>query len=115
MSTIDKRIIHMTFDNAKFERDIHTSIKSINDLKSSMDFTKLQKNFAHIGDNLKFNATLNTSQFSNKIADAMGDIQKVQNRLEFGASSRSLTDLSDKISGFNFTPMTNGISFSTPT
>ena len=109
MSTIDNRIIHMTFDNAKFERDIAQSIKSLDTLKRSMDFSHLSKSFGNIGENLKFKASLDTGQFTNKIADALGDIQKVQSKLEFGASSRSLAGLSDQVSKFNMSPVVNGV------
>src|SRR5688572_24008215 len=105
MTTIDNRIIRMTFDNAKFERDVAQSIKTIDGLKAAMDFSKAKKNFADLSSMGKMTATLDTRQFSTKIAEAMGDIQRVQNKLEFGSSSRSLTDLADKVNSFSLAGM----------
>lgn len=39
--TVDQRVVEMRFDNAQFERGIAQSMNSINNLKESLDFSKL--------------------------------------------------------------------------
>lgn len=45
MGSIDNRIVNMQFNNREFEKNINTSIKSLDDLKESMDFKGTEKNF----------------------------------------------------------------------
>lgn len=45
MSTVDNRIVHMTFDNAQFERNLAQTMKSMEDLKKSLDFSHAKSNF----------------------------------------------------------------------
>ena len=45
MSTVDNRIVHMTFDNAQFERNLAQTMKSMEDLKKSLDFSNARNNF----------------------------------------------------------------------
>ena len=40
--TVDQRVVEMRFDNAQFERGIAQSLQSINNLKESLDFSKLK-------------------------------------------------------------------------
>lgn len=65
MAVMDNRIIQMQFDNAKFERNIAQSQKSIEDLKEAMDFEETSRglrrfsqgldglNFSGLTDNLQ--------------------------------------------------------------
>ena len=109
MSTIDNRIIHMTFDNAKFERDIHTSIKSIDQLKAAMDFKNVSKAFGDLSKAANVKMSVDTTQFTRAMAQATGDAIGLQNKLNFGASSKSLSGLADQVKGFSLAPMTSGI------
>ena len=45
-NSIDNRIVEMEFDNKEFERNIQTSVKSINTLKSSLDFKESSKSLS---------------------------------------------------------------------
>ena len=48
MSNIDERIVRMTFDNDMFERNVATSIKSLNDLKAAMNFDNATASLGNI-------------------------------------------------------------------
>ena len=40
MRNVDERVVQMQFDNKQFENGINTSLKSINNLKSGLNFDK---------------------------------------------------------------------------
>ena len=105
MTTIDNRIIRMTFDNGKFERDVAQSIKTLDSLKSAMDFKKVQRDFADLSNLGKVKMTVDTSQFGQKIAEATGQVKSLQNSLDFGASSRSFGQLGEQVKGVNLAGM----------
>lgn len=48
MSSVDKRIVEMEFDNKQFEKGVSTTINSIDDLKKSLDFKGVEKGFDKI-------------------------------------------------------------------
>lgn len=48
MSSVDNRAVHMTFDNAAFEKNLAETMKSMNALKKSLDFTNAKKSFADL-------------------------------------------------------------------
>lgn len=48
MSSVDKRIVEMEFDNKQFEKGVSTTINSIDDLKKSLNFSGVEKNFDKI-------------------------------------------------------------------
>jgi len=48
MSSVDKRIVEMEFDNKEFEKGVSTTINSIDDLKKSLDFKGVEKGFDKI-------------------------------------------------------------------
>ena len=37
--TIDEKVVSMQFDNAQFEKNVHTSMSTLNQLKQSLDLT----------------------------------------------------------------------------
>lgn len=43
MSSVDNRIVKMSFDNQQFESGVKTTINSINDLKQATDFSGIEK------------------------------------------------------------------------
>lgn len=45
MSSIDNRIVNMQFNNKEFEKNINTSINSLDNLKKSLDFKGTEKGF----------------------------------------------------------------------
>ena len=48
MSSVDNRIVEMEFDNKKFQKNITTTINSIDDLKKSLQFDGVEKGFNKI-------------------------------------------------------------------
>lgn len=46
----DNRVVEMEFDNREFERNIHTSVRSIDELKSSLDFNGASKSLRAFND-----------------------------------------------------------------
>lgn len=55
-NVIDQRIVEMQFDNKEFERNVQTSIKSLDNLKKSLDLEESAKSFKKIDEvDKKFN------------------------------------------------------------
>jgi len=48
-TTIDSKVVEMKFDNAQFERNVSTSMGTIEKLKSKLDFSGMTKGLEHIG------------------------------------------------------------------
>lgn len=48
MSTVDNRAVHMSFDNAQFERNLAQTMKSMDELKKSLDFSNAKKGFGEL-------------------------------------------------------------------
>lgn len=48
MGSVDNRIVNMQFNNREFEKNINTSINSLDNLKKSMDFKGTEKNFDEV-------------------------------------------------------------------
>lgn len=53
MSTVDNRAVHMTFDNATFEKNLAETMKSMDALKKSLDFTNAKKSFADLSESTR--------------------------------------------------------------
>lgn len=53
MSSIDERIVAMKFDNAKFEKNIADSNKSLSDLKKNLNFDNVKANLSDLGGSVK--------------------------------------------------------------
>lgn len=109
MSTVDNRVVHMTFDNAKFERDIAKTMQSIAELKKALDFSSIKKNLSDLGDLGKFKMNINTTEFNAKVADAIGNAKKLQDQLSFGTSTRGLSDLQEHVKKFSMENMSSAI------
>jgi tape measure domain-containing protein len=95
MSGIENRVVHMTFDNAKFERDIAVTLNSLAKLKAAMDFTNAKKGLEGLSDMTRLRMTVDTSQFTRNLAEVHGELNKVRNNMDFGVASRSLSDLQE--------------------
>jgi hypothetical protein len=50
MSSVDDRAVHMTFDNKSFEKNLAETMKSMDSLKKSLDFTNAKRSFTDLGD-----------------------------------------------------------------
>ncbi|NCU31626.1 MAG: hypothetical protein EOM23_01520, partial [Candidatus Moranbacteria bacterium] len=52
---VDERVVEMSFDNKRFESNVKTSMRTINDLKNSLDFSgtssKINKEFSNFNTN----------------------------------------------------------------
>jgi tape measure domain-containing protein len=99
----------MTFDNAKFERDIATSIKSLDQLKHAMDFKNVSKTFGELSKASTLKMTVDTSQFTRSMAQATGDAKSLQNNLNFGATGKSFGEFAQQVKGFNLEGMATSI------
>ena len=53
MSAIDERIVKMQFDNQNFERNVGTSLNTIDKLKKSLDFSSATKGLNELEDSVK--------------------------------------------------------------
>ena len=53
MSSIDNRIVKMTFDNSQFEKNANTSLSTIEKLKTSLNFSGATKGLENIGASVK--------------------------------------------------------------
>ena len=53
MSNVDNRVVNMQFNNAQFEKNISTSLSSIEKLKQGLKFEGVQDNAKKINDSLK--------------------------------------------------------------
>ena len=106
MNTVENRIVHMTFDNKKFEHDIAVTIASIEKLKTTLDFTKTQASFKNMSD-LKMN--VDTTAFQRNIAEALGNVKQLRDGLDFSASQSSFNRFSEVAKGFNLNSMVGAI------
>lgn len=48
MGSVDNRIVNMQFNNREFEKNINTSINSLDNLKTSLDFKGAEKGFDEV-------------------------------------------------------------------
>ena len=46
--TIDEKVVSMQFDNAQFEKNVHTSMSTLNQLKKSLDLTGAAKGLENV-------------------------------------------------------------------
>ena len=68
---VEERVVKMTFDNEKFEKNMDQTLKSLKNLDKSLNLDKASeklKTFEQVGNNIKFNGLENTiSKVSDKI------------------------------------------------
>ena len=62
--TIDNKVVEMDFDNKRFERNVSTSLSSIEKLKKSLNFDGMAKGFEDLG---KSTSNLNFSSVSDAV------------------------------------------------
>jgi tape measure domain-containing protein len=101
MSGIENRVIHMTFDNAKFERDIAVTLNSLAKLKAAMDFTNAKKGLEGLSDMTRLRMTVDTSAVVKGLADVHGELNRVRNNMDFGVANRSLQNLQETSKKFH--------------
>lgn len=51
-TTIDQRVVEMKFDNASFERNVRTSINTVNNLKTSLNFSSATKGISGLASSM---------------------------------------------------------------
>jgi tape measure domain-containing protein len=100
----------MTFDNAKFERDIAVTLNSLAKLKAAMDFTNTKKGLEGLSDMTRLRMTVDTSQFTRNLAEVNGELNKVRNNMDFGVASRSLQTLQETGQKFHLGGVVNAVS-----
>ena len=52
-TTIDERVVEMRFDNKDFEKNVQTSLKTIDDLKKHLNFDDSTKSVQNLQDSLR--------------------------------------------------------------
>jgi len=109
MSSVDNRVVHMTFDNAKFERDIAKTIASLDKLKAALDFSKVKTNIGDLSELSKLKMNLNATQFNDQLAEAFRGVDKLKNSLNFGATSKSFDHLTEATKKFNLNGMASAV------
>ena len=78
-SIIDDRVVRMEFDNAEFERNVKTSMHTIDDLKRKLDFSGSADSFNELersSRNLKFEELSNTLDSINRKFSLWGIVAK---------------------------------------
>lgn len=87
-STVDERVVEMTFDNKQFEQGVSTTIKSIDELKKSLKFDNASKGLDD------FQRSINTIDLSS-ITES---VEFVKERFSF--FGKWLTNFSDDVYGY---------------
>ena len=104
MSTsVDNRVVKMTFDSAQFERNIRSTMKTLTEFEKSLDmkgatsgFEKIKQAAANldlsaIGNKVKDPQEKITS-FKNSAVEDIGEISKSAEKVDFSAISSAATD-----------------------
>ena len=69
MATIDERIVEMRFDNKDFEKNVQTSLKTIDKLKESLDFDDATKSLDDLQDAARHFSLDDIGQALNDLSD----------------------------------------------
>lgn len=104
MSTsVDNRVVKMTFDSAQFERNIRSTIKTLTEFEKSLDMKGATSGFEKIKQaavNLDLSAIGNKvkdpqekiTSFKNSVIEDIGEISKSAEKVDFSAISSAATD-----------------------
>ncbi|MCD8155157.1 MAG: tape measure protein, partial [Clostridiales bacterium] len=110
MSSIDERIVQMQFDNKQFESGVATTIKSLDNLKNSLNLEGATKGFSNIEKSAK-NVSLDS------LANSVENISSKFNALSVVAvtvlqniTNQALSAAKSLVSAFTITPITDGLS-----
>lgn len=96
--TVDDRVVEMQFDNSNFERNVHTSIRTLDGLKSALSFKGTDKDFSIVE-----NASANlTKSFSWLEETARGVFLRLGGSVEQWAERtvKNLSGVTNAIAGF---------------
>lgn len=96
--TVDDRVVEMQFDNSDFERNVHTSIRTLDGLKSALSFKGTDKDFSIVE-----NASANlTKSFSWLEETARGVFLRLGGSVEQWAERtvKNLSGVTNAIAGF---------------
>lgn len=122
--SMDERVVSMEFDNKRFEKDVKTSIKTLDDLKESLDFDKsadsldkLDKKFKLFGKNNAFEdvdkSCLNLRRSMGLLGDSAGglvrqfaEITKITAMIQL--AENAIKSLERSIKQFTIQPITQG-------
>lgn len=96
--TVDDRVVEMQFDNSNFEQNVHTSIRTLDGLKSALSFKGTDKDFSIVEN---ASATL-TKSFSWLEETAKGVFFRLGGNIEQWAERtvKSLSGVNNAIAGF---------------
>ena len=90
-NSIDNRVVEMRFDNAQFEKNIHQSIRSLQQLDNSLDMSDSVKSFE------KLENTVNNADFS-KMEKSLAFIEYRLSAVGM-TSAKIINGITDKIGG----------------
>lgn len=97
--TIDERIVQMEFDNSNFERNVKTSMNTIDKLKKNLEFKNNGDAFKKIEDAA---SKVNFNGLNSKI-------DTVKSKLNFSSVTNEMSSITTAANGVNFSAITNGI------
>ena len=103
-STIDERVVKMEFNNERFEKNVRTSMSTLDKLKNALDFSKTEKalsEFKNVSNNLNFsklesNLELIASRFTTMGIVATRVIQNITDAM-MGLAAKSLNFVKEGI------------------
>jgi len=117
-SSIDDRIVAMSFDNQRFEERIAATIASLDRLQRSLDFTSAQTRFADntaamIASMDKLRASLDftsaQTQFAGSMAATMGSLAKLHTSLDFSQSKKGFEQVAAAASRVNLAGIASAV------
>lgn len=137
MSSVDSRIVEMTFDNKGFESGVKKTLSSLAELKSALNFksvnsslssslSSINKQTSQITKNLNlsevkssidstnksmatFGSGFNISNIQSKISSLVDTISGLKKHFNFSDSTKSLSDLGKAANKIDFSPLANSI------
>ena len=122
MSTVDNRVVRMTFDNAQFERNVRTTMNTLSDFEKSLKlngatagFNELSKaadklDMTSIGNKAAKEAS-KVDQYSSDAAKSIGSIDDAADNTDFSgigkAAYAAVGTVNDAASSVNMSGITN--------
>ncbi len=108
--TIDEKVVEMRFDNNNFERNVSTTISTLDKLKEKLNLTGASKgleNISSAANNVKFDSISNgletvEAHFSNMQVVAMTAISRITNAvIDLGKNIVNTFAIQPVTTGFN--------------
>lgn len=122
MSTVDNRVVRMTFDNAQFERNVRTTMNTLSDFEKSLKLNGATAGFNELSkaaDKLDMTAIGNKAakeaskvdQYSSDAAKSIGSIDDAADKTDFSGIGKAAYDavgtVNDAASSVNMSGINN--------